>query len=274
MQPSKADLRIFSYAANPRLWKASIAARLKGVNVDVIGAPVDELYDWLWDFDARPMDDTDRYAMRELLRPARRGLANGMLYKTEAFLDAHPFGTIPAAFSPDGAIGIFESNSIMRLVARLAVGPVQLVGNGPYERSRVDSFLDASLVFSHDLQRYMLALRAGRIDIQLHSWAKQALESYLSGIERTLRPGRSYLVGNAISIADICFVCEFAIISNEQLFESVLSLSGLHSIVRRELASIYPLAFQHFSKLCRHPAFIPDLVAYQSKFRSPPFSHN
>jgi glutathione S-transferase len=41
------------------------------------------------------------------------------LFKTDAFLQAHPFGTVPAAFSPDGRIGIFESNSIMRAVARL-----------------------------------------------------------------------------------------------------------------------------------------------------------
>ncbi len=34
------------------------------------------------------------------------------------FLIAHPFGSVPAAFSPDGAVGIFESNSIMRAVAR------------------------------------------------------------------------------------------------------------------------------------------------------------
>ena len=48
----------------------------------------------------------------------RRGF-KGKLYKTEAFLDAIPFGTIPAAFSPDGKVGIFESNSIMRAVASL-----------------------------------------------------------------------------------------------------------------------------------------------------------
>jgi hypothetical protein len=35
------------------------------------------------------------------------------------FLEAHPFGTVPVAFSPDGRVGIFESNSIMRAVARL-----------------------------------------------------------------------------------------------------------------------------------------------------------
>lgn len=33
------------------------------------------------------------------------------LFKTEAFMVAHPFGTVPAAFSPGRKIAIFESNS-------------------------------------------------------------------------------------------------------------------------------------------------------------------
>ena len=44
---------------------------------------------------------------------------SGVLYKTDSFLKAHPFGTVPAAFSPDGHIGIFRSNSILRAVARV-----------------------------------------------------------------------------------------------------------------------------------------------------------
>ncbi|WP_426437099.1 glutathione S-transferase family protein [Bradyrhizobium genosp. P] len=268
-----ADLRIFSYLPNPRVWKATIAARLSGVNVELVGAPAGELVHWLWDFDGRPMNDTDRDVMRELQRPARRGLANEMLHKTEAFLDAHPFGTVPAGFSPDGAIGVFESNSIMRLVARLAVGPIQLLGNGPYESSRFDSFLDAGLTFSHDVQRYMLALRSGRIDTQVHGWASKALDAYLSRIERALKPDRSYLVGNAMTVADICFACDLAPLANEKSHESVLSRAGLEAIARPELASIYPLAFRHFARLCRDPAFEPDLVTYRDKLGVAPFSN-
>ena len=39
---------------NPRIWKATIAARLCEVELDVRGARSGELGDWLWDFDARP----------------------------------------------------------------------------------------------------------------------------------------------------------------------------------------------------------------------------
>ena len=70
---------------------------------------------------------------------------------------------MPAAFSPDGKIGIFESNSIMRAVARLGESRFPLYGRGPCEASRVDSFLDASLVFARDSQVYLLALMSGTL---------------------------------------------------------------------------------------------------------------
>jgi len=53
------ELRVFSYLHNPRIWKATIAARLNGVEVEVIGASPKELQSWLWDFDARPLTTDD-----------------------------------------------------------------------------------------------------------------------------------------------------------------------------------------------------------------------
>jgi hypothetical protein len=52
----------------------------------------------------------------------------GVLFRTDAFLKARPFGTVPAAFSPDGRIGVFESNSIKRLVARLGQANISARG--------------------------------------------------------------------------------------------------------------------------------------------------
>jgi elongation factor 1-gamma len=45
---------------NPRIWKATIAARLCGVEVEVVGASPKELKSWLWDFDARPVTSEDQ----------------------------------------------------------------------------------------------------------------------------------------------------------------------------------------------------------------------
>ena len=85
-------LRILSYLPNPRLWKATIAARLAAVPIEV--------------------------------RQGTGGFAGKQLYKTEAFLDAAPFGAIPAAFSPDGKVGIFESNSEAEILATTRMSKV------------------------------------------------------------------------------------------------------------------------------------------------------
>jgi hypothetical protein len=50
------QLQIFSYLPNPRIWKATIAARLCGVEVEVRGTSPKELQSWLWNFDARLQD--------------------------------------------------------------------------------------------------------------------------------------------------------------------------------------------------------------------------
>ena len=44
-------LRIFSYLPNPRIMKATIAARLCGIDVEIRGDKPKNLVDWLWDFE-------------------------------------------------------------------------------------------------------------------------------------------------------------------------------------------------------------------------------
>src|ERR1700757_4683349 len=186
------ELRIFSYLPNPRIWKATIAARLCGVEIEVRGAPPAELQSWLWDFDARPLSPADESTPPAGEQIGRTGFKGVKLRKTAAFLEAHPFGTVPAAFSPDGTVGIFESNSIMRAVARLGEERFPLYGNSAYEASRVDSFLDASLVFARDTQIYLLALLDGSVDATIHARAKDASAIYASGIEQALSAPRKW----------------------------------------------------------------------------------
>ena len=259
------ELRIFSYLPNPRIWKATIAARLCGVEIEVRGASPTELQSWLWDFDARPLSSADEStpAGEQIGRTGFKGVK---LRKTAAFLEAHPFGTVPAAFSPDGTVGIFESNSIMRAVARLGEGRFPLYGNGAYEASRVDSFLDASLVFARDAQTYLLSLLDGSVSAEIHSRAKEALATYLGGISRALLPERRFLVGEGVTLADICFVAELALFSNERARREPLERAGLSPVldgVRNDAA--YAQAFAHFDRLRRHPAFAPDVEAYLEK---------
>jgi glutathione S-transferase len=255
-------LRIFSYLPNPRLAKATIAARLCGVTLEVRGARPRELARWLWDFDARPLEAED--ASADTVREGRVGFA-GALHKTDAFLSAHPFGTVPAAFSPDGKIGIFESNAIARAVVRLAPERTGLYGDDPYTASRIDAFLDASLVFARDVQLYLLKLTGGRVKPQTHERARDARDVYLGGIEQALAPDRAFLVGDALTLADIVFAAEVALFSAERTSRRALSEAALTPLYSDELRERYPRALAHFARLCAHEAFAPDLGPYLEK---------
>ncbi len=261
-----ADLRIFTYLPNPRIWKATIAARLCGVSLDIRGAKPAELADWLWDFDARPLTAADRQAGRELERQARAGFS-GRLYKTDAFLAANPFGTVPVAFSADGKVGIFESNAIMRAVARLGEGRFPLYGNDPYGAARIESFLDVSLIFARDSQIYLLALAAGTLTREIHENAKTAFETYLCGIEQALAPDRRNLVGDDVSLADICFVAELAQFSREHGSLARQPDSGFGAISDDLAKAAYPRAMAHYERLCQHPAFAPDVLPFLQKIK-------
>jgi glutathione S-transferase len=254
-------LRIFSYLPNPRIWKATIAARLCGVEVEVRGASPGELTQWLWDYDARPIAAVPADTLTEAKRTGRVGFNKSTLYKTDAFLEAHPFGTVPAAFSPDGRTGIFESNSIMRAVARLGQDRFHLYGRNAYEASRIDGFLDASLIFARDAQHYLLALR-GAVTPELHARARESFETYLSGIEQALRPERRFLVGEDVTLADICYFAELSLFHNERGRRAALEAAGLPLLLDDAFATTYPLAAGHFHRLRAHPAFLPDVAGY------------
>jgi glutathione S-transferase len=257
-----ARLRIFSYLPNPRVWKATIAARFNGVELEIRGAPPKDLRSWLWDYDARSLTDEEKSAYSSLVRTGRVGLTGVRLFKTDAFMDAQPFGNVPAAFDPEGKIGIFESNSIMRAVARLGEAKFSLYGLDAYEASRIDSFLDVSLVFARDAQIYLLALSEGSVDVTIYERAKEAFAIYASGIERALSSRRGALVGKEISLADICFATELALFMNEHKGTKQLERCGLSVILHQRIQNDFPLVFAHFKRLVEHANFAPDLKSY------------
>ena len=52
-------LKIFSYVPNPRVWKAIIAGKICGVEVEVIGDKPANLGSWLWDFNPKILDEKE-----------------------------------------------------------------------------------------------------------------------------------------------------------------------------------------------------------------------
>jgi len=260
-----ADLRIFSYLPNPRIWKATIAARLNGVEIEIRGTKPADLPSWLWDFDARPLTDEDRAIHGE--QTAHTGFSGGLV-KTAAFLEANPYGTVPVAFSPDGAVGIFESNAIMRAVARLGDPAAGLYGADAYQAARIDAFLDVSLVFARDSQCYLLALTEGRPDVDTLADARESFRVYMAGIEQALSHGQFCLVGTSLTLADICFACELVQFSRERASIARIGEPDLQPIFDPNYTDQFPSALAHFDRLVEHQAFAPDVKPFLERVDS------
>jgi elongation factor 1-gamma len=247
-------LRIFSYLPNPRVWKSLIAAELADVTVEVIGDKPPALANWLWDFDARPLAESERTDDSPHARISQRGFS-GTLFKTDEFLAAHPYGTVPAAFSPDGTVGIFESNSILRATVRASDVDHGLYGRDGYTASRIDSFLDAGLVFAREAQVYLLAVSV--MTPELHERMAAAYAFYLQGVEQALS-GNAYLAGSELSIADIAFVCDTGQFLRERTSEKALAEQSLQP-VSRGFESNYPRSHEHLTSLAERPEFAKHL---------------
>ena len=80
------DIRIFSYLPNPRVWKSLITAKLAKVEIKVIGDKPRNLPEWLWDFDAKKIDEIDSEELEKYKRQSKRGF-KGDLFKTDEFLE-------------------------------------------------------------------------------------------------------------------------------------------------------------------------------------------
>ena len=256
-----ADLRIFSYLPNPRIWKSTITARLGGVVVEVTGAPAGQIGTWLWDFDAHPM--TDEEAADDSTRVRGRTGFSADLHKTAAFVRAHPYGTVPAAFSGNGQTGIFESNSIMRAVARLAPASSGIYGTDPFSASRIDSFLDVSLIFARSSQVYLLGFGTQGVTPDIYADAARSFDNWLSGIDAALS-NTPYIAGASLTIADVCFACEVTLFSREQAALRQLVELGEQPVMT-DWDKKYERAARHYAELCEHPAFSVDMADYLAK---------
>ena len=193
-------LKIFSYLPNPRVWKAEIAAKIADIPVEVIGDQPTEIPNWLWDSEPKKLSDSDKKELKQFERTGKRGFSSS-LYKTDDFIKLIPFGTVPAAFSPDGKIGIFESNSILRAIARQD-DINNLYGKDALEASRVDSFRLRSC-FSREHQEYLFGLND--MNEALYQRMKSAYEFFLKGIEESLKNSK-FIGFDHLTIVDILFV--------------------------------------------------------------------
>ena len=90
----------------------------------------------------------------------------------------------------------------------------------------------------------------------------------LAGIDQALHPDRRYLVGAAVSLADICFVAELCLFSNERPRGPSLRKRGLAPVLADGWREAYPRASAHLDRLSDHPAFAPDVRPYLKKLEA------
>ena len=249
-------LKIFSYLPNPRVWKAEIAAKFAGIQVEIIGDKPSEIPNWLWDTEPKKLSDADKKKFKQFERIGKRGFSSS-LYKTDDFIKLIPFGTVPAAFSPDGKIGIFESNSILRAVARQDKVN-NLYGKNLFEASRVDSFLDSGLVFSREHQEYLFGLKD--MNEALYQRMKSAYEFFLNGIEESLKY-TDFIGFDHLTIVDISFFCDFSQFLREGHYEDDLKNKGFN-LISENFVSDYPKTYNHLMQLSKLDEFSSVIGTY------------
>jgi len=249
----KNKTRIFTYLPSPRIWKALIAADILKLDLDVRADKPKSLGQWIWDFDAKPLKDlTDE---NQILVKGTKGFSN-TLKKTKRFLMLNPFGTVPVAFDPKGTVGIFESNSILRLITRLGKNKFNLYGKDSFTKSRIDSFLDVSLVFGALTQPYLLSLSSKKkVQKIIIMAAENAYTTYMNGIENSLKLNNTkFLISNNLSIADICFFCEYMQFTLYTSRKPIVSNKYWFNIEKKHKKN-YIKAYKLLEKLIKNKSF-------------------
>jgi glutathione S-transferase len=99
----------------------------------------------------------------------------------------------------------------------------------------------------------------------VHERMAAAYEFYLAGIENALAQS-AYLTGDALTIADISFVCDFAQFLREGHYSEALSSAGL-SLISEDGPTRYPRAFEHMLRLSETAAFARHMGTYLDWYR-------
>ena len=105
----------------------------------------------------------------------------------------------------------------------------------------------------------MLALANDTVTKELYERAKNALAVYLAAVNNAVSVDGAFITNGRLTLADICFCCEYALFMRERKRKKSLSALQLSPIVSLDIETEFPSAITHFRRLCEHEAFSPDL---------------
>lgn len=163
-------MKLYGPSFNHRVTKILIAANYAGIKLDL-----------------------EEYAPRNANESAK-----------SEYLKKNPNGKVPTLETDEGFL--FESNTILRYIARLSKGH-KLYGNNIYEESLVDQHLDWLITsFEPVYQHVNFPLRGKQpYNKEIYEKAVESLKEMLKIVEDILKTTQ-YLVGSTITIADIFLV--------------------------------------------------------------------
>lgn len=158
--------KIYSYPDNNRVWKAQIAGKFTGLELETPSFQI----------------GTDN--------------------KTPEFAAKFPAQKVPALDAPEGPL--FESNAIARYAARYGGDATKIYGATPYESSLIDQWIDFSVNEIDLPAAAWLYPIFGFVpfNAQATERAKEDIKKALDLLNKHLTY-RTYLVGERVSLADI-----------------------------------------------------------------------
>ncbi|XP_057493300.1 elongation factor 1-gamma-like [Actinidia eriantha] len=163
----------------------------------------------------------------------------GVSNKTPEFIKMNPIGKVPVLETPDGPV--FESNAIARHVARLK-SDNPLFGSSLIEHAHIDQWIDfASMEIDANILNWYRP-RMGR-----GVYLPPAEEATISALKRALGAlnmylaSNTYLVGHAVTLADIVMTCNLYL--------------GFTHLMTKSFTSEFPHVDRYFWTMVNQPNF-------------------
>lgn len=164
---------------------------------------------------------------------------NGVSNKTPEFIKMNPLGKIPVLETPDGPI--FESNAIARYVTRV-VPDNPLYGSSLIEYAHIEQWIDFSATeIDENISKWFFPRMGSGVFLPP---AEEAAISQLKrslGALNTYLASNTYLVGHAVTLADIIMTCNL--------------LPGFTRVMTKSFTAEFPHVERYFWTMINQPNF-------------------